>query len=83
MIWGVYVDPDRRGAGLAGRLVDRVIDHARGRVEMLYLGVTAGNEPARRLYESRGFFAIGTEPRAFKLPDRYVDELWMVRFLDE
>lgn len=81
LLWGVYVDPDHRGTGLAGRLVDRVLEHAAGRVEMLYLGVAVENRPARRLYEGRGFVAIGVEPHAFKLADRYVDELMMVRFL--
>lgn len=82
-LWGVYVDPGHRGTGLAGRLVDRVIEHAAGRVEMLGLEVALENRAARRLYEGRGFVAVGVEPHAFKLADRYVDELMMVRFLTE
>ena len=81
LLWGVYVDPAQRGSGLAGRLVDRVLAHAAGRVEMLHLGVGIENRAARRLYESRGFVAIGVEPHAFRLGDRYVDELMMVRFM--
>lgn len=83
VMWGVYVDPGHRGAGLAGRLVDHVVAHAAGQVEMLCLGVAAENGAARRLYEGRGFVAVGVEPHAFKLADRYVDELMMVRFLTE
>ena len=83
LLWGVYVDPAHRGTGLAGRLVDRVVEHALGRVEMLHLGVAVDNRAARRLYEGRGFVTIGVEPHAFKLADRYVDELMMVRFLTE
>ena len=81
LLWGVYVDPARRGLGLAGRLVDRVVQHAADRVEMLHLGVAVDNREARRVYEGRGFVAFGIEHRAFKLDDRYVDELLMVRFL--
>lgn len=81
LLWGVYVEPALRGTGLAGRLVDAVLTHATGRVEMLYLGVGIANPAARRLYESRGFVAIGVEPHAFRLADRYVDELMMVRFM--
>lgn len=81
MLWGVYVRPAWRGRGIAGRLVDRVVAHAQGRVELLHLSVVAGNASARRLYEARGFAAYGLEERALRLDGRYVDELLMVRFL--
>ncbi|MCC7272248.1 MAG: GNAT family N-acetyltransferase [Alphaproteobacteria bacterium] len=81
MLWGVYVRPAWRGRGLAAALVDRVLAHAAGRVELVQLSVVVGNKSARRLYESRGFTAYGTETHSLKLPDGYVDELLMVRFL--
>ncbi len=80
-VWGVYVRPAWRDRGIAGHLVDRIIAHATGRVELLHLSVVAGNAPARRVYESRGFTPYGLEVRALKLGERYVDELLMVRFL--
>jgi ribosomal protein S18 acetylase RimI-like enzyme len=46
-------------------------------VEQVHLGVAATNEPAVRLYQSMGFVEYGREPRAIKLPDRYVDEFLM------
>ena len=82
MLWGVYVRLARRGQGIAGRLVDRVVAHAATRVEVLHLSVVADNATARRLYEGKGFKAYGLEERALRLGDRYVDELLMVRFLD-
>jgi RimJ/RimL family protein N-acetyltransferase len=81
MLWGVYVRAGWRGRGIAGRLVDRVVAHAAGRVEVLHLSVVADNPPARRLYEGRGFAAYGLEERGLKLGGRYVDELLMARFL--
>src|SRR5689334_18735348 len=32
LLWGMYIRPEARGAGLAGRLVEAVIDYARPRV---------------------------------------------------
>ncbi len=81
MLWGVYVRPAWRGRGVAAALVDRVLAHAAGRVELVQLSVVVGNASARRLYESRGFTVYGTEVHSLKLPDRYADELLMVRFL--
>lgn len=69
VVWGMYLRPSARGGGLAGALLDAVIDYARGRVEQLTLIVVSDNMPAVRLYESRGFVRWGLEPRALKLAD--------------
>lgn len=68
-VWSMYLRPSARGCGLAGALLDAVIDHARGVVEELRLVVVERNEAARRLYESRGFTRWGLEPFALKLDD--------------
>src|SRR4051812_31430916 len=39
VLWGMYVRPDARGHGVARELAQAVIDHARGRVEILQLTV--------------------------------------------
>ena len=50
-----------RGKGLAGRLLDGVIDQARDwRSERLLLEVRVGNAPAIALYRAAGFTADGT-----------------------
>lgn len=69
VVWGMYLRPSARGGGLAGALLDAVIDYARGRVEQLNLIVVSDNMPAVRLYESRGFVRWGLEPQALKLAD--------------
>ena len=58
MLWGMYVRQAARGTGLARSLVEAVLDHARGRVELIQLTVVADNAIARRLYASFGFRAI-------------------------
>lgn len=81
-LWGVYVRPGRRGAGVGTALVGAVIAHARGRVAQLHAAVVAGNLAARRLYARCGFVSYGLEPRALRLERGYVDEELLVLMLD-
>ncbi|MBN8899303.1 MAG: GNAT family N-acetyltransferase [Rhodospirillales bacterium] len=82
-VWGVYVDPAQRGAGIAQALITAVIDSAQAAgLGVLQLAVTVGNVPAIRLYEAAGFVRTGIEPRALRVGDRFLDEALMVRLLD-
>jgi len=54
-ISGVCTDPDYRGRGLAGLLVETVADEIRGRGARPFLHVVEGNDTAIRLYQSMGF----------------------------
>lgn len=76
---GMYVRPSARRAGIGRRLVEAVIGHARGHVELLQLSVVAGNEEARRLYARLGFVAYGVERHALKHGGRYWDEVLMAK----
>jgi RimJ/RimL family protein N-acetyltransferase len=60
-----------------------VLDHARGRVEMVQLTVVSENEAAHRLYRAMGFVEYGYEKRALKQDGKYYDDILMVRFLEE
>jgi ribosomal protein S18 acetylase RimI-like enzyme len=77
MLWGMYVRPDYRGAGVARMLVEAIIEHARRRVELLQLFVVSDNLPARRLYESLGFVEYGVERHATKYRGCYHDDVLM------
>ena len=79
LFWGMYVRPAARGSGLSRRLVEAVLAHARGRVELIQLKVVATNTPARHLYESLGFEVYGIEARSLKVDGRYHDEVLMVK----
>lgn len=78
---GMYVRPRARNAGVGGRLVAAVIDHARRHVEVLQLSVVAGNAPARRLYARLGFVEYGVERNALKHNGCYWDEMLMAQAL--
>lgn len=76
-LWGMYVRPEGRGAGIGRRLVEAVIAHARRHVELIQLRVISENAPARRLYESLGFVEYGIEWHAAKYRGRYHDDVLM------
>ena len=78
----MYVLGAARNAGVGKALVAGVLDHARGRVEMVQLTVVSENESARRLYRAMGFVEYGYDKKALKHDGRYYDEVLMVNFLD-
>ncbi|WP_229176231.1 GNAT family N-acetyltransferase [Bradyrhizobium ivorense] len=45
------------------------------------MGVTKGNAPALRLYQSAGFVEYGLERHALKVDGRYYDEILMEKDL--
>jgi ribosomal protein S18 acetylase RimI-like enzyme len=77
MLWGMYVRPDHRVAGIGRKLVEAIIAHARRHVELLQLFVIADNMPARRLYASLGFVEYGIERNATKYQGQYHDDVLM------
>ena len=79
VLWGMYVRPEARGAGVARRLVKAVIAYARARVELIQLSVVVGNEQARRLYARLGFVEYGIEKNSLKFCGRYYDEILMAK----
>jgi ribosomal protein S18 acetylase RimI-like enzyme len=82
-LWGMYVRPAARSAGVGRRLVDAVCSLARYQVELIQLTVVLDNEQARRLYTRAGFLEYGIEKRALKQAGRYYDEVLMAKDLSE
>jgi ribosomal protein S18 acetylase RimI-like enzyme len=83
VVWGVFVDPNCRGIGLARRLLDTVISHAKNDWKLIQINlcVNTQNAPAKKLYQSIGFVAFGIEPRAMKVGDSFLDEQHMTLVL--
>jgi ribosomal protein S18 acetylase RimI-like enzyme len=80
-LFGMFVRPEARGAGVGRRLVEAVIDTARRQVEVIQLTVVADNDAARRLYAGLGFVVYGLEKKALKQGDRYFEEILMAKDL--
>jgi RimJ/RimL family protein N-acetyltransferase len=81
ILWGMYVRPKGRNAGLGRDLIEAIVAHVSGHIEQLKLVVTSGNEAAHRLYRKMGFSEYGREIRALKHDGQYFDDILMVRFL--
>lgn len=77
-VWGVYVQPEARGQGVAAALIAGIVERARPIVERLILTVVQGNDAAIGLYRRFGFTIYGVEPRARKTPAGYTDKVLMV-----
>ncbi len=75
-IWGMYVTPAYRRAGVGAALVAAAIERARAWVGVVQLGLSATEaaEGAARLYERAGFVEWGREPRALCWEGEYVGE---------
>lgn len=65
-LWGMYVRSSSRNFGVGRLLMNAVLDVARANVEIIQLSVVTENRPARRLYESMGFFGIWHGTESFK-----------------
>lgn len=79
-VWGVYLTPKARGAGIARQMMERLIERA-ARIEgmeQVLLAVTTTQKAAEKLYVSLGFEIFGTEPRALKIGEKYIDEEYMI-----
>lgn len=81
-LWGVFVAPEWRGHGLARRLVEEVIAHARGLVLLLQANVVTTNETARKMYHRLGFVPYGLEERALCVDGVFYDEELLVLDLE-
>jgi ribosomal protein S18 acetylase RimI-like enzyme len=82
-IWGMYITPQYRGRGLGERLLRQLLLSAKedAGCEQVLLSVATTNQAAYGLYLKLGFLRYGTEYRALKLGDTYVDEHLMMRLL--
>ncbi|ANU23130.1 GNAT family N-acetyltransferase [Planococcus donghaensis] len=82
-VLAVYVTPSERGKGLASHLMHQLLEFAKTLqgLERLDLAVATENKAAIALYEKLGFEKYGTDPRAMKTPEKYIDENLMVKFL--
>ena len=84
-IFAMYVTPEMRGKGVAKSLMNEAINKAMTLegIEQIYLTVVSSNVAAKKLYTSLGFEVYGTEKRALKIDQTYLDEDLMVLFLNK
>ena len=80
-IWGLYVRPDARSAGVGRALVLEALSFARSLagVTHVYVGATERAPEAASLYRSVGFVPWGVEPAALKIGEILVSETHLCR----
>ncbi|MGD9543954.1 MAG: GNAT family N-acetyltransferase [Methylocystis sp.] len=84
LLYGMYVKAADRGSGAADEIMKRLIDEARGNVEIVTLTVVSTNLRALRFYERWGFHAYGVEERSAKNANGdYLDETLMALRLND
>jgi ribosomal-protein-alanine N-acetyltransferase len=68
-VLNVAVEPEFRGKGLAGQMLDALLIELSSRgVRTAFLEVRESNRPARALYGSRGFTEIGRRKAYYRRP---------------
>jgi L-amino acid N-acyltransferase YncA len=78
----VYLAPEARGRGLGGRLLDELVEELRRRgFATVIAGTTLPNPASVRLFEGRGFEAVGVFKRAGHKLGAWHDVGWWQRFL--
>ncbi|MGE0722990.1 MAG: GNAT family N-acetyltransferase [Alphaproteobacteria bacterium] len=74
----IGVRPERRSAGIGGRLLDRALAGAAD-ARAVFLEVADDNAAARALYARRGFVAVGRRAGYYHRAGRIVDALVLRR----
>jgi ribosomal protein S18 acetylase RimI-like enzyme len=79
-LWGLYVRPAHRSAGLGRGLVEVAVGFARslGGVNQVHLAVSERATSAARLYQSLGFVTWGVEPAALRIGGQDISEQHML-----
>ena len=81
-IWGVYMRPGWRGAGIADALIGACVSWAhQQRLRLVTLSVVTTNAAAIRCYVRCGFSVYGVDPEVIYHDGVYYDELLMMRHL--
>lgn len=75
-VWGVFVEREHRGGGIAGQLLQEVLKRAESLDGLEQVLLTVGDQQAaaKRLYAAMGFVVYGHEPAALKVGEAIVDE---------
>ena len=71
----VYVDPERRGAGVGGKLMDDLVERARGipEIAVLLARIAQPNPASVAVHEAAGFRSFGTQRRCGEKLGRILD----------
>ncbi len=76
---GMWIDPDYRKQGLASKLVEKILDWAKGRgLKKMKLWNVDGNEAAEKLYRKYGFQPTGKQKPLESNPKFRISEFELI-----
>lgn len=75
VLWKLYVLPEYQGRGIGARLLERVVEGARGLYPEIRAAYLDGHLSARGFYAHKGFVEVEREPGSGGLPGN----IWMAR----
>ena len=79
----VHVRADRRGAGIGGRLIEALFPHARALdMHVMIGGIDAANAASLRLHKNLGFEQVAEFRQVGKKFGRWLDLVFVQRFVD-
>lgn len=81
LIWGMYVAPAGRGAGVANLIMESLLGYACQTVRQVQLTVMADNNRAISFYERHGFQLYATEPASVRQENHFANEALMWRLV--
>jgi phosphinothricin acetyltransferase len=82
--FSIYLDRDARGAGIGRRLLEALVDEARGRgYWKLVARIFPFNEASRRLCATCGFREVGIYEKHGRLDGRWTDVIIVERLIPE
>ena len=81
-LFSIIISEEFRNKGIGGEMIDHLIDVAQNEhgIELLHLEVYEDN-PAKRLYERKGFVKYGEHPNFLKEPDGFRSKILMQKKL--
>ena len=79
VIWGMYVNSDFRGKGIARKLLIEVIERAGkiGGLSKIMITVTSPQENVLGFYERLGFLQYSLENDAMRVGEQRIDEIFL------
>lgn len=76
-ILNISVDPAEQGQGIGRRMLQHLVETARGRAETVFLEVRVSNEIAIALYQDEGFNEIGVRKGYYPAEDGREDAIML------
>lgn len=78
-IWGMYIQPEYTGLGIADLLLKTAVDYAKNNgIKKIQLACVSYNQRAIRFYQKNGFEIYAKDSLSIKIGDKFYDDYLMM-----